>query len=245
MSSLDPNPESAENSKSGIEREMKLLVPSLPDDLDLTQFPHSEISQAYFHKNTTIMLLENDGNPIQLIYLPDNTFERVPVSNEQYASLSEAARAANSGSMVVDREASVRLRIKGDKMFQTIKIPSDLPEEEGVKSRKEIEFEIDRKQYQQLRKCIVGNIVNKTRYTLVDSDSFEVVCDVFRGYLDGLILVEAEAKGEKSFDKLELPSWLSEARNVSNIFSFSNEVLSKIKQETLALLLYGTEQSEF
>ena len=98
-------------------------------------------------------------------------------------------------------ERTVRVRIKGDKGFLTIK---GLSSENGV-SRYEWEKEIPVSEAADLLRLCEPGIIDKTRYIIeADGHTFEV--DEFHGDNEGLILAEIELSSEdEAFTK---PSWL-------------------------------------
>ena len=100
-----------------------------------------------------------------------------------------------------DPQRNVRVRIKGDQAFLTIKGMSN---HSGL-SRFEWEREIKVKEaYELLKLCLPGTI-DKTRYEIaIGRHIYEV--DVFEGANKGLIIAEVELMSEvESFDK---PDWL-------------------------------------
>ena len=103
--------------------------------------------------------------------------------------------------LTADPSKNVRLRIKGDKAYITIK--SSI-EGQSV-SRNEWEYEIPVKDAgEMLNICLPGRIV-KTRY-LVPSGKHIFEVDVFHDKNEGLIIAEIElASGDEYFEK---PEWL-------------------------------------
>ena len=96
---------------------------------------------------------------------------------------------------------TVRIRIKGDKGFITIK---GIGNESGA-SRFEWEKNISLNDAKQLLKICEPGIIDKTRYEVkVGEHSFEV--DEFHGDNEGLVVAEIELKSED--DPFEKPEWL-------------------------------------
>ena len=86
-----------------------------------------------------------------------------------------------------DTERAVRIRVKDDKGFITIKGESD---KTGI-IRLEFEKEISKSDADQLLKLCKGNIIEKLRYNIeVGKHIFEV--DVFKGKNEGLVFAEIE-----------------------------------------------------
>ena len=100
-------------------------------------------------------------------------------------------------------ERTVRVRVKGDKGFITIK---GIGNESGA-SRFEWEKEIPVEEVRELLKICEPGVIDKTRYLVKNGDfTFEV--DEFYGDNDGLTVAEVELTDENEpFDK---PAWLGE-----------------------------------
>ena len=100
-------------------------------------------------------------------------------------------------------ERTVRVRIKGDKGYLTVK---GIGNESGA-SRFEWEIEIPKKDAENLLKICEPGVIDKTRYLVkVGEHTFEV--DEFYGDNEGLIVAEVELESEdQAFEK---PDWLGE-----------------------------------
>ncbi|MDD3751489.1 MAG: CYTH domain-containing protein [Tissierellia bacterium] len=100
-------------------------------------------------------------------------------------------------------ERTVRVRIKGDKGYITIKGATD---NSGL-VRYEWEKEIGLDDANDLLKLCVSGLIEKTRYKVEFSGHlFEV--DIFEGRLKGLVIAELELKSED--ETFEAPDWLGE-----------------------------------
>lgn len=115
-------------------------------------------------------------------------------------------------------DRTVRVRIKGEKGYLTIK---GLSSESGV-SRYEWEKEIPVSEAAELLRLCEPGIIDKTRYLIeVGGHTFEV--DVFHGDNEGLIIAEIELSSEsEAFTK---PSWLGE--EVTGDTRYYNSMLMK------------------
>ncbi len=115
-------------------------------------------------------------------------------------------------------ERTVRVRIKGDKGYLTVK---GIGNESGA-SRFEWEIEIPKEDAQNLLKICEPGVIDKTRYLVKNGDlTFEV--DEFYGDNEGLILAEIELQSEdQAFEK---PAWLG--REVTGDPRFYNSMLMK------------------
>jgi len=98
---------------------------------------------------------------------------------------------------------SVRIRIKGDKGYITIKGPVNA----SGTTRFEWEKEISSSDAEELLQLCDPGVIDKVRYLVKNGDhTFEV--DEFHGENEGLVVAEIELKDEnESFDK---PAWLGE-----------------------------------
>ncbi len=114
-------------------------------------------------------------------------------------------------------ERTVRIRIKGNKGFLTIKGKGN----ESGTTRLEWETEIPFAEAEKLLPLCENIYIDKTRYEIkVGNHLFEV--DVFSGENEGLILAEVELKSED--EVFERPNWLG--KEVTADAKFYNSYLS-------------------
>ena len=115
-------------------------------------------------------------------------------------------------------ERTVRVRVKGDKGFLTIK---GIGSQSGA-SRFEWEKEIPLADAKELMKLCEPGMIDKTRYLVASGNhTFEV--DEFYGDNEGLVIAEVELKHEnESFEK---PSFIGE--EVTGIVKYYNSFLMK------------------
>ena len=114
----------------------------------------------------------------------------------------------------------VRVRVKGDKGYLTIKGEADAS---GV-SRFEWEKEIPLEEAQALLQLAEPGIIDKTRYLIKNTDgrhTWEV--DVFHGENEGLVMAEIELSYEN--DPFDKPEWLG--KEVTSDKRYYNSYLSK------------------
>ena len=115
-------------------------------------------------------------------------------------------------------ERTVRVRIKGDKGFLTIKGIGNL----SGASRYEWEKEIPLQETEELLKICEPGVIDKTRFLVkAGSHTFEV--DEFYGENKGLILAEIELGSET--ETFEKPAWLGE--EVTGDTRYYNSMLMK------------------
>ena len=115
-------------------------------------------------------------------------------------------------------ERTVRVRIKGEKGFITIKGKAS---EIGA-SRFEWEKEIPVDEVRELLKICEPGVIDKTRY-LVDAGNHTFEVDEFYGDNEGLTVAEVELGSED--EAFEKPSWLGE--EVTGDVKYYNSMLMK------------------
>lgn len=118
------------------------------------------------------------------------------------------------GFLMKSKELVIRVRIKGEKGFLTIKGANT-----GI-SRSEFEYEIPLQDAEELMQQFIGKYISKHRYEVIFAGKkWEV--DVFSGKLEGLILAELEV--DSADEKISLPDWVTE--DVSTNPEYFNAVL--------------------
>lgn len=115
-------------------------------------------------------------------------------------------------------ERTVRVRIKGEKGFLTVK---GIGNETGV-SRFEWEKEIAVTEAKELLKLCEKGVIEKTRYEVISGNHL-IEIDVFHGENDGLILAEIELKNEN--ETIMKPDWLGD--EVTNDKRYYNSYISQ------------------
>ena len=115
-------------------------------------------------------------------------------------------------------ERTVRVRLKDDKGFITIK---GIPSKSGI-SRYEWEKEISMKDAKELFKLCESGVIDKTRYYIY-SGIHTVEVDVFDRENKGLIVAEIELSCED--EKIQKPNWLG--KEVTGEKKYYNSMLMK------------------
>lgn len=115
-------------------------------------------------------------------------------------------------------ERTVRVRVKGDKGFITVK---GIGNASGV-SRYEWEMEIPRSEAEELLAICEPGVIDKTRF-LVESGPHTFEVDEFYGANEGLVVAEIELSAET--EEFERPDWLGE--EVRGDVRYLNSVLVK------------------
>ena len=121
------------------------------------------------------------------------------------------------GYICSDPDRTVRVRVRGDNGFLTIKGRSS---EDGL-SRYEWEKEIPVSEALELMALCGSGVIDKTRY-LVPFGGHTYEVDVFHGANEGLVLAEIELSDEQ--EAFEKPSWLGE--EVTGDVRYYNSMLS-------------------
>ena len=121
------------------------------------------------------------------------------------------------GYICSDPDRTVRVRVRGDKGFLTIKGRGS----EGGLSRYEWEKEIPVSEAFELMALCGSGVIDKTRY-LVPFGKHTYEVDVFHGANEGLVLAEIELSDEQ--EAFDMPSWLGE--EVTGDVRYYNSMLS-------------------
>lgn len=116
--------------------------------------------------------------------------------DDSYKTMASSHSHIRQGYMAC-KGATVRIRLRDDKAFLTIKGPSS----NGGMSRFEFEREILVEEADEMFKLCVGGVIDKTRWIVpYEGHIFEV--DEFHGINDGLLFAEVELKTEdEHFEK--------------------------------------------
>lgn len=140
------------------------------------------------------------------------------VLSDAFKSISVTQNQIVQGYLNSDPERTVRVRIKNNQGFITIKGKSN---ESGL-SRLEWEKEIDVAEATQLLALCEKGVIHKTRYE-VPFGQHVVEVDVFEGENEGLIMAEIELGSET--ETYAVPEWLGE--EVTNDARYYNSYLSQ------------------
>lgn len=114
------------------------------------------------------------------------------VLDDSYKHEAFAKSHIRQGYICSERGRTVRVRIKDERTYLTIKGPS----ENGGLSRYEFEQEIPFDDAQQLMQLCEPGIIDKTRW-LVKSGEHTFEVDEFHGENDGLVVAEVELESEQ------------------------------------------------
>lgn len=140
------------------------------------------------------------------------------VTSNEYVSEAFRSTRIVQGYLNSNPERTVRIRIKGEKGYITIKGKGN---KSGL-SRFEWEKEIPVADAERLLLLCEKGIIDKIRHE-VKFNTHIIEVDVFFGENEGLIIAEIELKSEN--EKVEKPVWLG--KEVTNIEKYYNAYLSK------------------
>jgi len=122
------------------------------------------------------------------------------------------------GYLSINKDAVVRVRVKNDKAYLTIKGSNS-----GI-ARLEFEYEIPLNEANEmLEKLCQKPVIDKTRY-IINHENHTWEVDVFYGDNQGLVVAEVELSSEDEF--INLPSWVKE--EVSHDDRYFNSNLMKL-----------------
>ena len=123
------------------------------------------------------------------------------VLNTDFIDLAVTQNRIVQGYLNSDPERTVRIRIKGEKGFLTIKGKGN----DSGTTRLEWETEIALAEAEKLLSICENGVIDKTRYEILSGKhTYEV--DIFTGDNDGLIMAEIELESEN--EAFEKPYWL-------------------------------------
>ncbi|MFZ4105726.1 CYTH domain-containing protein [Flavobacterium sp.] len=144
------------------------------------------------------------------------------VTSSAFIAESYAQHNIAQGYLNSNPERTVRIRIKGNKGFITIK---GIGNESGT-SRIEWEKEIPLEEAKLLLPLCEKGVIEKTRYE-VKSGNHIIEVDVFHGENEGLTLAEIELNDEN--ESILLPSWLGKEVTGNKCYYNSNLSLYPFK----------------
>jgi CYTH domain-containing protein len=140
------------------------------------------------------------------------------VVDDSYKQMAFSSSRIAQGYICSARGRTVRVRIRDEKGYLTIKGPSG----EGGLSRYEWEKEIPLEEAKELMTICETGIIDKTRY-LVRSGNHIFEVDEFYGENEGLIIAEVELQTEN--EMFEKPSFIGD--EVTGIVKYYNSFLMK------------------
>jgi CYTH domain-containing protein len=128
----------------------------------------------------------------------------------------DAGTPIRQGYLAISDDAEVRLRDKGGRFFEAVKIGRGMV-------RDEFQVELDRRQFDALWPATEGRRIQKTRYRL-EVDDHRLDADIFDGALLGLNMVEVEFPDVQAAQAYSPPDWFG--REVTGDDSYANRSLA-------------------
>jgi adenylate cyclase len=125
------------------------------------------------------------------------------ITSDEFKAAAFSKKRIKQGYLSTVPERTVRIRIKEDKAYLTIK---GISSESGL-SRYEWEKEIPVDEAEQLLLLCQEGIIDKTRFEIKSGNHIYEV-DEFYGINEGLVIAEIELSSEN--ENFEKPSWLGE-----------------------------------
>ncbi len=145
--------------------------------------------------------------------------ERKFLVRGEFKPLAFKRMSITQGYLCSDPERTVRIRMKDDKGYITVKGKGN----ETLTSRFEWEMEIPSKDARELLKLCKPGVIDKTRYLIKNADGIHTwEVDEFYGENEGLVVAEIELGDEN--DTFDIPSWIGE--EVSSDKRYFNSALS-------------------
>ena len=140
------------------------------------------------------------------------------VANDSFKKMAFAASRIKQGYIYSKNGRTVRVRVRGEKGYLTIKGPSN----QAGTSRYEWEKEIPLSEAEELMHLCVDGFIDKTRY-LVNFEGHPFEVDEFYGENAGLVLAEVELSMEQ--EQVDLPDFIG--KEVTGDPRFYNSSLMK------------------
>lgn len=133
--------------------------------------------------------------------MPKEIERKFLIKNDEWKIKASAPKTIKQGYLNTEKERTVRVRIKGDQGFLTIKGKTV-----GM-TRLEFEYPIPVAEAEELLQLCEKPLIEKERF-IVAIGSLHWEIDIFTGDNQGLKLAEVELEDEKQF--VEIPDWVGE-----------------------------------
>lgn len=145
------------------------------------------------------------------------------VNSEDFKKVAYSKSRIQQGFLNTNPERTVRIRIRDEEAYITVKGKNN---EAGL-TRFEWEKEIDKNEAEELLKLCEPGMIDKTRF-LVKSEEHTFEVDEFYGENEGLIVAEVELSSEA--EAFEKPNWLG--NEVTGDARYYNSQLAKNPYKT-------------
>ena len=110
----------------------------------------------------------------------------------------------------------IRTRKIGNEYFKTTKSGAG-------KTRKELDIEITKNEFEELQKQTIYKEIKKTRYK-IPHDNYLIELDIYHGELAGLITAEVEFNSEEESNQFKPPEWLG--KEITEDAKYKNQSLA-------------------
>lgn len=144
------------------------------------------------------------------------------VKDSSFVALAASATAIRQGYLSRDADATVRVRIKGEKAYLTVKTRN-----RGC-VRSEFEYEVPVADAEAMLSACKGLVIDKTRY-VVPLGGYNWEVDLFHGALEGIVVAEIELPSEDA--EFAVPPFIGEEVTGKPEYYNSNIHLLAKKQE--------------
>jgi len=128
----------------------------------------------------------------------------------------------------ISTDPVIRIRQKNSCYILTVK-------SSGLLAREEYELPITENSFQNLMGKAEGNVIEKIRYRIPESDGLTIELDIFQGIFDGLKIAEIEFKDLKQANEYHPPVWFGP--EVTEDSTFHNSNLSMLTSEEVLKFL--------
>ncbi len=127
----------------------------------------------------------------------------------------------------------VRIRKSNEEYILTYKSKFGLEHTQEVTARvnHEVEVALNEEGYEHLKEKIDGNLISKKRYILPLDRDLKAELDIFKGCLDGLMIVEVEFASEEMAGEFIPPEWFGEDVTFDKRFANKNMIHIKSLSE--------------
>ena len=136
----------------------------------------------------------------------------------------------SDGKTIVRLRRITNLKDKKEEYIYTVKTNGniELGNDKNLANKYEIESNISKEVFEELKNRKISNVINKTRVVLPIKDDLRAEIDIYYGYLENLLTVEVEFKDEEQAEKFIKPDWFGDELGYRVL---SNRKLSEMTRE--------------
>lgn len=134
----------------------------------------------------------------------------------------------------ISTRPTIRIRRADERYILTVKSRLNISTKAGDPIvNNELECDISREEYENLKEKINGRTLEKTRFIIPIDGGLTIELDVFKGRLKGLVFAEVEFESVDAANNFNKPSWLG--KDVSDDKRYRNSEIVKLDEykETL------------